>query len=295
MKFIPIMEISSHIMTLIEEAVNELIIVSPYVSIKDWDKLKRCLNNAIARNVAVTFYVRDNTNQDLELLKKLKVKLVLIKDLHAKIYLNDTYAIVSSQNLYQYSDINSIDFGYTTETDEERNQLVKLIDKYLVNSISIEESISSKPTLDFLKPKKNETIENGASGKTILNNFEIKEIYKNFKDKSQNVRVNNDFTYVFCTRLFEYADVMFKEGYEIRFRHNWEDYNAIIKVIESLTFEQNHYRYTKKLTMKNNHPQSLIFVPQGYDNIENLISDYIFMTKNIQDETKSLCVNLKRL
>jgi phosphatidylserine/phosphatidylglycerophosphate/cardiolipin synthase-like enzyme len=34
MKFIPIMEISSQIMTLIEEAEKEIIIVSPYVDIK---------------------------------------------------------------------------------------------------------------------------------------------------------------------------------------------------------------------------------------------------------------------
>jgi hypothetical protein len=88
------------------------------------------LNNAIERKVAITFYVREHAKQDLAYLRQLNIKLVLIKDLHAKVYLNDTYGIVSSQNLYLYSDINSIDFAYTTETEEERFQLVKLINKY---------------------------------------------------------------------------------------------------------------------------------------------------------------------
>ena len=140
------MEISGQIMTLIEDAEKQLIIVSPYVEIKNWDKLKRCLKNAVARDVEITFYVRENAKQDLEPLRQFSSKIILIKDLHAKIYLNDSYGIVSSQNLYQYSDINSIDFAYSTETELERNQLVKLIDKYLKNSKAIEKNILETKT-----------------------------------------------------------------------------------------------------------------------------------------------------
>lgn len=42
------MEILGKILTPLEDAENELIIVSPYVDIKNWDKLKRCLKNVIA-------------------------------------------------------------------------------------------------------------------------------------------------------------------------------------------------------------------------------------------------------
>jgi hypothetical protein len=94
------MEILGKILTPLEDEEKELIIVSPYVDIKNWDKLKRCLKNVIARKVDITFYVRENVKQDLEPIKQLNIKIVFVKDLYAIIYLNDIYGIVSSQNSY---------------------------------------------------------------------------------------------------------------------------------------------------------------------------------------------------
>lgn len=68
------MEILGKILTPLEDAENELIIVSPYVDIKNWDKLKRCLKNVIAWKVDITFYVRENVKQDLEPTKQLNIK-----------------------------------------------------------------------------------------------------------------------------------------------------------------------------------------------------------------------------
>ena len=42
MKFIAPLEKASKIMTLIVEAEKELILVSPYVKINDWEKMKKC-------------------------------------------------------------------------------------------------------------------------------------------------------------------------------------------------------------------------------------------------------------
>lgn len=52
MKFIPPLEITSKIMSLIEEAQKEIIIVSPYVNIQKWGKMKSCIERAIERGVA---------------------------------------------------------------------------------------------------------------------------------------------------------------------------------------------------------------------------------------------------
>lgn len=134
MIFIPPMEIATRVMTLIENAKTELILVSPYINIDNWTKFKKCLQRAIDRGVNITIYARENASQNLDTIRVLKVNLVLVRDLHAKIYLNDSYAIASSQNLIQYSDDNSIDFGYSTETAEEREQLMSLINQYLIVS-----------------------------------------------------------------------------------------------------------------------------------------------------------------
>ena len=133
MKFIPPLEIASKIMTLIVEAEKELILVSPYVKINNWDKMKKSLSKAVNKGITITFIVREDTTNDLSPLNTLNITPILIKDLHAKVYINDKYAIVTSQNITHYSDINSIDIGYQTETEMERAELINFVNKYIKN------------------------------------------------------------------------------------------------------------------------------------------------------------------
>lgn len=279
MIFIPPMEIATRIMTLIDNAKTNLVLVSPYINIDKWDKFKKCLQRAVDRGVIITIYARENADQNLDLIRSFKVNLILIKDLHAKIYLNDSYAIASSQNLIQYSDSNSIDFGYSTETEEERNQLLTLINQYLIVTKPIKLTLPEKinPEIKAEVIKESDTV--------FFKDFEIKKIYKTFNGKYSSVRMNNDASYVFCNRLFPFADVMLREGFELRFRHNITDYSSILEVLENLNLENNHYQYKKELKMTNNHPDSLIFIPQEVTDIQKLVDDYVFMTDLILDKT----------
>lgn len=52
------MEISTRIMTLIDNAKTELILVSPYISIDKWDKFKKCLQRAIVGLVHIKINAR---------------------------------------------------------------------------------------------------------------------------------------------------------------------------------------------------------------------------------------------
>jgi hypothetical protein len=279
MIFIPPMEIATRIMTLIDNAKTNLVLVSPYINIDKWDKFKKCLQRAVDRGVIITIYARENADQNLDPIRSFKVNLILIKDLHAKIYLNESYAIASSQNLIQYSDSNSIDFGYSTETEEERNQLLTLINQYLIVTKPIKLTVPEK-----INPVvKAEVIKE--SNIVFFKDFEIKKIYKTFKEKYSSVRMNNESSYVFCNRLFPFADVMLREGFELRFKHNIPDYSSILEVLENLNLENNHYQYKKELKMTNSHPDSLIFIPQEVTDIQKLVDDYVFMANLILDKT----------
>jgi hypothetical protein len=276
------MEISSQIMTLIDETKEELVIVSPYIKIRTWNKIKKCLQRAVDRGVNITVYARKNADQDLTDLIHFKVKLVLIQDLHAKIYLNENYAIVSSQNMIEYSDENSIDFAYSTETDLERFQLDKLINQYLkIHDL--------KNEVDFEEKTKNLGNENSNSQdfdyKEFLKDFEIKKIFDVFQEKYKTGRINNPSTYVFCNKIFYFGDVMFREGYEIRFNHNQLDFVTILKTLKELNLKNLNYKYSINCKMKNNHPDTMIIIPQKFDNIDKLIEDYIELTELIHKET----------
>lgn len=138
MNYINPHEISGKILTLIEEAENELIIVSPYIKVKSWVRMMRALQKAIRNEVKITFIIRKNAEQkELSVIEDLGITPILIDDLHAKLYINDKSAVVTSHNLYHYSETNSIELGHYTEDVKEIKELKKFVDIYLLDKPEI--------------------------------------------------------------------------------------------------------------------------------------------------------------
>lgn len=131
------LEISSSIMSLIQDAEEELIIVSPYVNIAGWKKMKKTLSDAVSRNVNIQYYVRKNTDCALQPLKDIGIKPILVDDLHTKLYISEKQAIITSQNMTQSSDDYSIDFGHEIDDLSEVQQLKEYVSKYI--SVKIKE------------------------------------------------------------------------------------------------------------------------------------------------------------
>ena len=118
-------------MSLIQDAEEELIIVSPYVNIEGWKKMKKTLSDAISRSVNIKYYVRSGTNCDLQPLKDIGIKPILVDDLHTKLYISEKQAIITSQNMTQSSDDYSIDFGHEIDDLSEVQQLKEYVNKYI--------------------------------------------------------------------------------------------------------------------------------------------------------------------
>lgn len=119
-KFLETEEISACIKRIIKNAEKTLIIVSPYLKIRP--RLKSYFEEAISRNVQVIFVYRNgNFHQDDEdWFKQLGKGVVRIenKDLHAKCYLNDYEAVVTSMNFYEYSQDNNYEMGFLLDKGE---------------------------------------------------------------------------------------------------------------------------------------------------------------------------------
>ena len=156
MKLIKPSEISSKIMSLIEESDEFVLLVSPYVKISKWYKLLKKLDNLKARKVPFSFVIRDensNSNSAYEL-DTLSYSYSAIPDLHAKLYLNEKYAIVTSLNLLLSSEINTIEIGYQTETPEEYDELIDFCKRHL--SVNFESFIPSSNDVTPVTIKDNE-------------------------------------------------------------------------------------------------------------------------------------------
>ncbi len=132
MDFIPPAEISGKIMTLIDQADKELILVSPFNKIGKWGKLTTRIKSALKRGVTIHWYVREGAkNNDLDQIEALGIQPIPVKNLHAKLYLNESHAVVSSMNLHQFSDSSSIDIGYWVDETNKLEELKTFIDMYL--------------------------------------------------------------------------------------------------------------------------------------------------------------------
>ncbi len=122
-------------MTLIDQAKEELIIVSPYTNIRNWVKLTKRLKRAIDRGVEVRWFIREDADDDREQIRQFGIEPIEVERLHCKFYMNENGAVVTSMNLNESSDKSSIDIGYFTDDPEQCLELWDFVDTYLESPI----------------------------------------------------------------------------------------------------------------------------------------------------------------
>lgn len=131
MQLIKPSQISGEIMTLIEEADEKIIIVSPYIKISKWHKLLQRLETIKKRNIEVEIFVREGEKESIAEVVQIGFEPILIPNLHSKLYLNEKQGIVSSMNLHYSSDTKSLDIAYKTENVKEYDDLKAYYKRYI--------------------------------------------------------------------------------------------------------------------------------------------------------------------
>ncbi len=129
-------EIGSKISTLIVESKVKFIAVTPYIDVSNWKKILINIENAIERKVSIDFYYREIKDVDFNVLNKLGIKLFKIKGLHTKMYFNENEMIISSMNLYEFSDLHSIEIAIFYSNLENYNKLFDYFHKYIYKQIN---------------------------------------------------------------------------------------------------------------------------------------------------------------
>jgi len=136
-------EISGMIQSIIQDADNQLFLISPYIQLEkrteneEWEKIKRSIRYALSKdNVTITFMARPPDDRNpinvTELLKEFlgnNCKVVLLKDLHSKVYYNGKEALITSLNLYMYSANNNYEIGVVFDQKDEDE--LKKIENYI--------------------------------------------------------------------------------------------------------------------------------------------------------------------
>jgi phosphatidylserine/phosphatidylglycerophosphate/cardiolipin synthase-like enzyme len=124
-KYLRTSGISAGIEDLIREAKERLYIISPYLKLSD--NIKELFNDKEREKVEtrIIFGKQELNPSEMSYLQKLKyIRLYFSKNLHAKCYLNESKMIISSMNLYEFSQQNNREMGILIDRNNEFDKQV---------------------------------------------------------------------------------------------------------------------------------------------------------------------------
>ena len=144
-KFLDTQGVSAELSQTIKNAKERLVIISPYIQVNP--QIQRLLVHTDADVLVVCR--RERIREEEKWLEYLtSVKVCYHQDLHAKCYLNEEQAILTSMNLYQFSQQNNVEMGLLIRAREDR----ELYEEIRKEADRIEKG-SDKVILQVAKPK----------------------------------------------------------------------------------------------------------------------------------------------
>jgi HKD family nuclease len=112
-QFLDTTGVSHELTQLIKRTNEKLILISPFIQIAK--NLEDLIRERDSQNVDIRFVYGKNKHlnaDDVNFLRELShVKVYFCENLHAKCYLNESAAIITSMNLYEYSQVNNQEMG----------------------------------------------------------------------------------------------------------------------------------------------------------------------------------------
>ena len=119
-KFLVTSGVSYHLEELIKNATERLVIISPYLRVNE--RIKELLEDKDRLKIDVRVVYGKNELQPAEnnwLESMTSVRTSFCKNLHAKCYLNEKQALLTSMNLYEFSQQNNNEMGILVSQEED--------------------------------------------------------------------------------------------------------------------------------------------------------------------------------
>lgn len=111
-KFLNTSGTTYHLEELIKKATDRLVLISPYLQFNE--RIKELLEdkNRLKIDIRIIYGKSELSPQEINWLKELAfVRTSFCKNLHAKCYLNEHECIITSLNLYEFSQVNNNEMG----------------------------------------------------------------------------------------------------------------------------------------------------------------------------------------
>jgi len=162
-KFLNTTGVSYHLEELIKSTKDRLILISPYLQFSE--RIKEHLSNLNIQKRDIRIVYRENKLQPDDnnwLEKQIGVRTSICKNLHAKCYLNENGAIITSMNLYEFSQQHNNEMGIYVSKSQDPELYNSILDE-AIRLLTISEEIrvsvqKISPANQNKTEKKNEVI-----------------------------------------------------------------------------------------------------------------------------------------
>lgn len=155
-KFLNTSAINYFLEELIKDARDRLILISPYLKLNDRVKELLADKNRLKIDVRIVYGKSELQPVEISWLRELTyIRTSFCKNLHAKCYLNEELCIVTSLNLYEFSQVNNNEMGILIRREEdaelyrdayeEAQRIIRISDEI---RISMERVATSEDSID---------------------------------------------------------------------------------------------------------------------------------------------------
>ncbi len=133
-EFLDTQGVSYYLKRLINNASDKLYLISPYLQLNNQLKLSLEDRHKFKIDIIIIYgKVSDLNPDDSKWLDSMPgIKLMFHKDLHAKCYINEKEAIITSMNLYMFSQQNNVEMGIYVHKEKDEalyNQIASEVDR----------------------------------------------------------------------------------------------------------------------------------------------------------------------
>ena len=148
-KFLTTNRISAELEDIIRLAQDDIMLISPYLKVNQ--RLQDFIQDADRRRVRFTLIYgkQDMNDSEWSWIERLTAKeICFVENLHAKCYLNESRAIITSMNLYEFSQQNNDEMGMLVTRAEEPELFRQIYDEAqrLRRNASLSRQGQGKPT-----------------------------------------------------------------------------------------------------------------------------------------------------
>lgn len=156
-KFLNTSAVNYFLEELIKNAKDRLILISPFLKLNDRIKELLADKNRLKIDVRIVYGKSELQPEEINWLKELTyIRTSFCKNLHAKCYLNEELCIVTSLNLYEFSQINNNEMGVLIrraddmelykDAYEEAQRIIRISDEIRISLERVENEAEVKFT-----------------------------------------------------------------------------------------------------------------------------------------------------